>query len=596
MAVFEKEHWKKLLLGLFDEKEAEFALSGLDKILDGYRAVIPSSLPSRKELSERDVILISYPDQLRENGVPPLMTLREFCIPRLRGLVNVLHILPFFPFSSDDGFSIVDFRRVKSELGTWEDVARLGADFRLMFDAVINHVSAQSAWFQAFLRGDPAYRGFFIEVEGNPDLSGVVRPRTSPLVHRFDALPNAKTVWTTFSRDQVDLNYRNPGVLLEAVDLLLFYAARGVEFIRLDAVAYLWKELGTPCINLPQTHRLVRLLHAILEEAAPQVKLITETNVSHAENLSYLGDGTNEAHQIYNFALPPLVLHTFLSSDQRPLSQWADGLSLPGRRTAFLNFLASHDGIGLNALRGILPEADIQQLVEKTLEHGGRVSFKQAGDGPAQPYELNINYFDALSNPSGNEPLDLQVNRFLAAHAILFSLPGIPAVYFHSLFGSRGWMEGVIRIGENRAINRQKLERAGLERELKIPTGIRRRVFDGIARLIRARISSPAFDPYGTGRTLDFGQEVFSLLRTAPDDGERVLCLHNISKRTQKIQLDFESIFGPIPRDHRVMDIITGKQLRTRRTSPIHLDPYQVCWFRSSRVPPLAKNERFIKA
>jgi glycosidase len=336
-------------------------------------------------------------------------------------------------------------------------------------------------------------------------------------------------------------------------------------------------------------------LRAILEEAAPHVKFIAEANVSHAENVAYLGDGTDEAHLIYNFALPPLVLHTFLSGDQQPLSHWVNSLALPGRQAAFLNFLASHDGIGLNAVRGILPDADIQALIEKALEHGGRVSYKETGDGQGQPYELNINYFDALSNPAGGEPLELQINRFLAAHAILFSLPGLPAIYFHSLYGSRGWMEGLDRTGQNRAINRQKLERAELERELARRTGIRSRVFEGIARLIRARISSPAFHPYGIGRTLDFGQEVFSLLRTAPDNGERMLCVHNVTGRVQKIHLDFESIFGPIPRDHRVVDIITGKRLRIRRVNPFHLDPYQVYWFRFPRVPPLMKKERFNK-
>ena len=307
-----------------------------------------------------------------------------------------------------------------------------------MFDAVINHASAEGGWFQSYLRGEPDYKDHFIEVRGDPDLSAVVRPRALPLLTKFDTPHGSKMLWTTFSADQVDLNYHNPRVLLDVLDILLFYASQGAEFIRLDAIAYLWKEVGTSCINLPQTHWVVQLLRAVLDEIAPHVMLITETNVPNLENLSYFGDGSNEAQLVYNFPLPPLVLHALQTGEAGVLSKWASGLELPSHKVTFLNFLASHDGIGLNPVRGILRESEIVALAQRVQASGGFVSNKSNANGSVSPYELNINYFDALNAAEHAEELPVQIDRFVTAHAILLAFMGVPAIYFHSLFGSRG--------------------------------------------------------------------------------------------------------------------------------------------------------------
>src|SRR5574341_323574 len=486
-------------------------------VLDDFRAQPHSPPAGDGSLSERDSILITYGDMVSEPGVPPLATLGDFLSGHLGGAISTIHLLPFFPYSSDDGFSVIGYRQVDPQLGTWEDIEQVGQHFRLMFDGVINHISAQSDWFQGFLRDDPAYRDWFITVEGNPDLSRVVRPRALPLLTHFATPSGEKVVWTTFSADQIDLNYRNPDVLLEIIDTLLYYVAQGAEFIRLDAIAYLWKEIGTPCIHLPQTHRIIQLIRAALDEVAPYVKLITETNVPHADNVSYFGDGYHEAQLVYNFALPPLVLHTFRTGSARVLSDWAASLTLPSERVTFFNFLASHDGIGLNPARGLLPQADIDALVRQVLAHGGLVSYKHDPDGRPSPYELKVSYFDALSDPHGGEPIELQVDRFIAAQAVALSLVGVPGIYFHSLFGSRGWPEGVKQTGRNRSINRQKLERAALAGELADPASLRRRVFTRYAQLLKARASSPAFHPHGRQRVIGCGEAVFAVLRLSPD-------------------------------------------------------------------------------
>jgi sucrose phosphorylase len=376
-----------------------------------------------------------------------------------------------------------------------------------------------------------------VTVEGDPDLSQVVRPRSLPLLTEFQTVSGKRRLWTTFSADQVDLNFHNPAVLLEIFDILLTYAQRGAQFLRLDAIAYLWKEVGTPCILLPQTHAIIRLLRLVLDEVAPHIRLITETNVSHADNISYFGDGRNEAQLVYNFALPPLVLHTFRTGDSSILSAWASGLDLPSGQATFLNFLASHDGIGLNPVRGVLSRREIDSLVAQTLAHGGLISYKQDVDGTQSPYELNINFFDALSDPSSRESLEIQIARFMAAQAIMLSLRGVPGIYFHSLFGSRNWDKGVQLKKYNRAINREKFARDELERQLADPSSLRWQVFERYRRLLVQRIGSPAFHPHGHQKILDVGRGVFAVLRTSPDGSQHVLCLQNITARTQTVSL-----------------------------------------------------------
>jgi len=493
-------------------------------------------LPSER-LSERDAILITYGDQIHEPGRPPLQTLADFVADHLRGVVSGVHLLPFYPYSSDDGFSVIDYRQVDPQLGSWSDVGRLGQNFQLMFDAVINHVSRHSAWFQAFLRHQSPYTGYFIVVDPTVDLSTVVRPRALPLLTAVETIHGVQHVWTTFSDDQIDLNYANSQVLLEIVDLLLFYVAQGAKVIRLDAIAYLWKEIGSPCIHLPQVHRVVKLFRAVLDAVAPGVILITETNVPHEENISYFGDGTDEAQMVYQFPLPPLVMHSLLSGSARVLSRWAAGLESFSEQTTFFNFTASHDGIGVMPARGLLSEAEIQALVDATLAHGGYVSYKANADGSRTVYELNISYFDALSDPASEEPLAVQVARFVVSQAIMLALAGVPGVYVHSLLGSQSWREGVVQTGRNRTINRQKFDRAALEQELADSASLRHQVFAAYTRLLRTRAAEPAFHPQGGQRVLFLNEGVFALLRTSLDGQSHVLCLHNVSNEIQSVRI-----------------------------------------------------------
>ncbi|HJS20345.1 MAG TPA: sugar phosphorylase [Anaerolineales bacterium] len=557
---------RKLLAGLYGQDAGATAFNRLSQILENYNVRL--STTSGQGLDQRDTFLITYPDQLQRDDRRPLVVLADFCRAHLKDTVTNIHILPFYPWTSDDGFSVVDYREVDPRYGDWNDIQRIGQDFRLMFDAVINHASVKNAWFQSMLAGDAHYRDYFITPSEADDLSKVVRPRALPLLTTFQTTDGDKKIWTTFSADQVDLNYAQPNVLLEILDVLLFYVSHGAEFLRLDAIAYLWKEAGTTCIHLPQTHAIIQLIRAVLDEVAPYIMLITETNVPHADNISYFGDGKNEAHMVYNFSLPPLVLHAFQTGSAETLSHWADDLEIPSPEVTFFNFLASHDGIGLNPLRGILAEDEIDAVVERIRSHGGLVSLKNEADGTPRPYELNINYFDALNDPYSNELLDTQVDRFITAHAILLAMRGAPAIYFHSLVGSRSWREEALASGHNRTINRRKLEMAELNDLLSDPSTLPARVFQRLGMLLKIRRSQPAFHPYGSQEVIQDAAQVFCLLRTSPDGKDKALCLQNVSD--QEARLDHLQSFS-----HFTYDLIENKILDV---SALSLKSYQTMW------------------
>lgn len=572
------------LRALYGTATSERAALGLGELITRYAATLKGPTGGG-ELSERDALLITYADQVSEPDRAPLQTLAGFAGQHLRAVVSGIHLLPFYPWSSDDGFSVKDFFAVEPAYGSWDDLARFRPDFDLMFDAVFNHMSAQGDWFQRFLRDEPEFRDFFVTVAGDPDLSQVVRPRALPLLTEFETARGREKVWTTFSADQVDLNVKNPRVLLALLDALLFYVAHGARFIRLDAIAYLWKEIGTPCIHLPPTHAVIQLMRAVLDELAPHVQLITETNVPHTDNISYFGSGTNEAQLVYNFALPPLVLHALLRGDATHLARWAVALKAPSDRTTFFNFLASHDGIGLNPARGILPPPEIEFLVERCQAHGGFINYKHNADGSKSPYEMNIVYFDAVNDPAVGELLETQVNRFMVAQAIMLSLAGVPGIYFHSLFGSRNDREGALHSGINRRINRQKLTRAELEGDLAEAGSLRASVFGRYRWLLKARQSHAAFNPNAQQRVFEGDRRVFAVLRTAASGDDWVLCLHNVTNARVALKI----ATGEVAVASTWTEILSERPCSVGANGAIRvtLRPYDVNWLTARGPRPM---------
>ncbi|MEE3117301.1 MAG: sugar phosphorylase [Pseudomonadota bacterium] len=532
----------------------------------------PSPPAHQNNWDQSDVILITYADSLQKAGQKPLVTLREFLNQRLSETVSAVHILPFFPYSSDDGFSVMDYLAVNESHGDWEDIEAIAGDFKLMADLVINHMSARSRWFENFRkRIDPGRDYFF---EGNPrdDLSAVVRPRTSPLLTPVQTDDGERHVWCTFSEDQVDLNFANPQVLIEFAGIIRYYLERGVSLFRLDAVAFLWKEPGTPCIHLQQTHELIKILRLLIEHHSPDAVVITETNVPNRENLTYFGNA-NEAHVIYNFSLPPLLINTLVTGDCRHLKTWLMSMPPAQMGTTYLNFIASHDGVGMRPTDGLLSEDEKQRLINTMDSFGGKVSYRRTSDGRDQPYEINIALFDALKGTAQAGADHFQLQRFLCAHTVMLALEGIPAFYIHSLLATENDHERVENTGRLRSINRSQWSVDSLEQALQDPRSHHAQAFEELKRLIAIRRKQAAFHPNATQFTLHLGLQVFGFWRQSTRRDQSIFCIHNISDQTQQIALSDINLIGT---DHW-QDLISGMTIDDLSGS-ITLKPYQSVW------------------
>ncbi len=555
---------KIILKRIYGENRGNLAFNKIFPLIERFSA---KKIKKNGYFSEEDVVLITYGDSLKKEGEDPLVTLQKFANHYLKDVFSAIHILPFFPFSSDDGFSVTDFFSINPELGSWKEIKKISTNFQLMFDLVLNHISAKSEWFKNYLGGKEGFEELAIETEPSSDLSMVTRPRSLPLLTQVSKKSGQTVhVWTTFSADQIDLNYKSLDVLEKMIKALLFYVEQGANLIRLDAVAYLWKEVGTPCIHLDQAHGIVKLFRKILDLVAPDVILITETNVPHEENISYFGDGNNEAQMVYNFTLPPLLFYSFIKEDSSILSEWAKGLHLESQNNTFFNFTASHDGIGVRPLEGILPKAEINQLIEVVKKNGGNISYKRNQDGSDSPYEMNITYVDALSSPK-SYPDIYHAQRFLASQAIQFVLPGVPATYIHNILGSRNWREGVKQTKRARTINREKLQVDKVISELKDPESFRSRIFYPYMDLIRIRKKQQAFHPNTYFEILEVDPKVFALARFGPH--QVVYTLTNISSQRVLASLSGEEV--PL----KMQDLFSGKEYNT---DSLLLNPYQTIW------------------
>lgn len=541
---------------LYGEYQAQKYLPEFERIMKVYFAYKPpekitaeANLTPFNRFTEKDIILITYGDLLRSDNSSPLASLIHILekIPGFKKAINTLHILPFFPYSSDRGFSITDFRNVDPKLGSWQDIAKISESYQLMFDAVCNHTSSKSKAFQKLLNGSPEYQDIAIAYHSPDELSSedrqkVVRPRTGNLLTQFHSINGPIWVWTTFSADQIDLNYRNPKVLLWVLETLLLYIRRGANIIRLDAVTYLWKMTGTSCANLKQTHETIKLFRDIFNVVAPGVALITETNIPHQQNIAYFGNGYDEAQMVYNFALPPLVLHTFYRENSLALSEWAQNLEFPSDACTYLNILDTHDGIGLMGVRNILPPEEIEYLASKAREYGAFISYRTGTNGQDEPYEINSTWYSALNFDSDQEPLIVQIRRFVASRSIALVLKGVPGIYLHGLFGTTNDVDGVIKTKSKRDINRQIISETALYEELKLSNSKLSKLTKTLGRLLEIRVRQKAFHPQGQQQILIISKQCFIVLRIAPNKNEHILTVVNISHQVCHLEIPLNKL------------------------------------------------------
>lgn len=520
---------------------------------------------------QNDVMLITYGDSVEKHGEKPLKTLHSFLKQYCGDAINSVHILPFFPYSSDDGFSVIDYSSVNDSLGNWSDIEDITKDYRMMSDVVINHCSSRSAWFQNFIKGEGPGSDFFYTALPIDDTSAVTRPRTSDLLRLTETQDGDKYVWCTFSHDQVDFDFRNPAVLDTFVSIIRQYLDSGIRIFRLDAVAFLWKKLGTSCINLEQTHEAIRLLRTLIEHAVDDAVIITETNIPNRQNLTYFGNA-NEAHGIYNFSLPPLLVNTLVTGSCVHLKSWLCSMPPAQNGTFFFNFIASHDGIGLRPAEGLLDDEELGALVNTMQNFGGRISWRKSETGEQKAYEINIALYDALQGTTkGADKWGLE--RFVCAHSVMFALEGIPGLYIHSLLGTTNDYERVKNTSHNRSINRHKWDYDKLQEELASPYSQHAKVHNRITALLNIRKEQPAFHPNATQFTLQLGDQLFGFWRQSLGRSQSIFCVFNISDEPQMMRLSDLNLIGT----DSWIDLISGETISLEDLE-YELSPYQSLW------------------
>lgn len=527
----------------------------------------PKQYVIQNRWDESDVALITYLDTFYNNDEKNIQTLEQVLKTYLQDNVSIIHLLPFFPYSSDDGFAVIDYLKIKKGLATWSDIKKLSLKYKIMADLVINHCSSQSEWFQQFLNNQLPGKNYFLDYKDKFDTSKIVRPRSHDLLQIFKTKKSEKFVWCTFSRDQVDLNFKNKDVLIEFLKIIKFYLDQGISILRLDAVAFLWKKLDTNCINLNETHEVIKLFRLLLDASSQKTFLITETNLPNKENLDYFGNG-NEAQLIYNFSLPPLILYSMLYGNSTILRKWLMSMPPPMEGTTYFNFIASHDGIGIRPAEGLISEKNIKAILRRMKEFGGEVSYRKV-ENKNKPYEINIALIDALKGTIDN--LDnFQIERFICAHAIMLSLEGIPAIYVHSFFGTENDYSGMQSTKQKRSINRKRYDLKDLRNKMNKKT-INSTVLKQLNSLISIRKKQPAFHPNATQFTLNLGEKIFALWRQCQNRKQSIFVLCNITSQKQPVDLnEINLIFNK-----NWIDLISNKKIESKK---IYLKPYQTMW------------------
>ena len=526
---------------------------------------------SKKNLwSEKDFFLITYADSVKKKKVKNLVSLGNFLNKYCKEF-SFVHVLPFFPYSSDDGFAVKDFKKVNSEHGDWDDFKKISSSFKTMIDLVINHCSSENRLFKDFLNGSSLVSDFFIvSNEKFKESEKIVRPRSSDISKKINLNDKTKYVWCTFSHDQVDFNFKNPEVLIYLIEIMKFYLDKNVKALRLDAVAFIWKQLGSSCINLPQTHEIIRLLRLIIDNFYSDVLVITETNIPSHENLSYFGNN-NEAHCIYNFSLAPLLIHSIISGNGKYLKRWSRSMPPAQEKNSYLNFLSSHDGIGLRPLEGILPEKEIKNYINFFRKQGALFGLRK-NKKKESVYEVNITLLDAFKESYlGNDSFGIK--RFILAHTILFSMEGIPAVYIQNLVGSKNDYTKVKKTGSNRSINRKNWEFKLLEEKLKNKKSINHKIFNHLKEIISIRKKQPAFHPNATQFTLQLEDDFFGIWRQSIDRSQSIFCVSNLTNSLKKISLLNINLILT----NEWFDIISKKKINNLKGN-ITLKPYQTYW------------------
>jgi sucrose phosphorylase len=438
-------------------------------------------------MMRNQVQLITYVDRL--GGT--LRGLRELLGGSLEGLFGGVHLLPYFtPIDgADAGFDPTDHTEVDPRLGTWEDVAALAGDLDLMADLIVNHISAQSPQFRDFLDkgAHSPYAGMFLTFDRvfpdgatEQDLLRVYRPRPGlPLTDVTLADGTRRIMWTTFTSEQIDLDVHDPATVSYLRSILDRFAEAGVGIVRLDAVGYAVKTPGTSSFVTPETRAFIDQLSSWAGERGIEVLVEIHSHYEHQIEIA------GQVDRVYDFALPPLVLHALFTGDAAPLRRW-----LEVRPTNAVTVLDTHDGIGVRDVgrdvtdpgrAGLLDDDQIDALVEQIHEHTVGASRLATGEAASNVdlYQVNSTFYDALGRDD---------RAYLLARLLQFFVPGVPQVYYVGLLAGENDLELLASTGVGRDVNRRHYTADELRTALDEP------VVGDLLTLIRFRNAHPAFD------------------------------------------------------------------------------------------------------
>ena len=555
------------------EEEINSVWSQLLQILDPYYVNYETNeLENESIWDSSSAVLITYPDAIYRKDESTLRTLAEFFENRLSGLSSVIHVLPFLPSTSDGGFAVSNYEKIEETFGNWEDLKALSSKHKIMADLVLNHVSSSHPWVHQFMKSDEPGSSYIVAPSQTDIWEEVTRPRNSSLFTTLKTDKGFKRVWTTFGPDQIDLDWSNPHIFLEFFKLLVRYINNGAEWIRLDAIAFIWKEPYTTCLHLDPVHSIVKLLNKCLNILKPSAVLITETNVPEKENISYLIDG-NEANLAYNFTLPPLLLEALYTGETDLLNNWLSNWNELPTYTSLLNFTSSHDGIGLRALEGIMEEKRMHNLLVESEKRGGLVSHRRMSNGQDQPYELNISWWSAMSH-IGSDITLFQFERFLLSQVFTLSLKGVPAFYLPSILASPNDIDTFRKTGQRRDLNREKFEANKLIERLNNFDSPASKNISYLSQVIKVRSRLKAFHPEAFMKCISSNISNCVIIQRGSDE-DRVYVISNMSDKHLNISLFNEIGLFKLSSKKRLIDNITGSNLNT---GSFTLNPYQVVW------------------
>jgi len=560
-----------------EDKTLEYSKK-INKLINNYKDIGPKN--SKNDYwSENTILLITYADSIsRGLSGKTLNDFGKFYKKYLEKFINSIHFLPFFPSSGDGGFSVKNHNDVDKAYGTWEDIQSLSKKANIMTDLVLNHSSSKGDWYKNFLDDKDPGKNYFYVVDKNYDCSKVVRPRDHDLLTEIELQNKKKFLWCTFSHDQIDLNFKNPDVLLEFIKLILKLSSYGIKIFRLDAVAFIWKQPGTTCLNLSQTHEIIKLLRDIVDQLDKNLIIVTETNLPKQENLSYFGKN-DEAHWIYNFSLPPLIVNTFLFEDSVALTKWSMKMPPAQLGNAYLNFIASHDGIGMRPAEGVLSDKEIKKMLQRLKKNGSKFSMRKLSNNEEKVYEANISLFNALQFTDSDLKGKFALKRFIAAHCIILAIEGVPAFYFNSLFATKNDEETFANTGVKRNLNRYKWHYSTLVNLIKTNNTIERNCYEIFKELISIRKIQPAFHPNATQFTLNLDKNIFAVWRQSRDRKQSIFALTNVSSKTIKLNTNKINLID----DEKWFDLLS-QETKITDDQYVKLMPFQSLWITNLKV------------